>query len=385
MAESDRTGLQDVQVCGQWNFTLQSDTPIHWLRSGSLEFYLLKFRVHSMRPSTWGFVLHAEADGEGTDGVTFFVERKLSTSKAAAADGNKRYVLTGDGLDSRPVLSKAYPDRGGETVEEFEVLMQGYHGVVFIQNRKMQMKFRTRRGKGSVGFFNTTRADDDDVHFANVWLTAVRRGPLECDGVLGRRVEHFETPPKPVIISHSAEGEEVALDFAGEAAATTEMEAVEDAMRDHGESLPVAKEPPQAHAAPARGSRPPAEEHEWAARTTGRFAGSRSRQAQASSQSFSGSEDFRSPMNRTGRRGGNLQLSPQLRASASEGVLRNSASTFRGGSSTRSGSFSGKQKQGNWHAYSSSFASGEQQFMKDVFWRELSKKKPGACQDFIPM
>lgn len=390
MAAADRTGLQDVQVCGQWNFTLQADTPIHWLRSGCLEFYLLRFRVHSMRPSTWGVVLHGEADGEGTDGVTFYVERRLAYGKAAAAAGQgfKRYVLTGEGLDSRPVVSNQYPDGGGELVEDFEVLLQGHSGVVFIQNRKIQLNFKTRRGKGSVGFFNTTRADDDNIHFAKVWLTAVRRGPMECAGTLGRRVQHFETPPKPkpvLLAGEAAEGEEIQRDHAGEAAAATQIEAVEDALRDRGESLPVMKERPPLNISSGQGGRLAADDQTVTARTGWRAAASRSRQAQAS-QTFSGAEGMRSPANSTGRRGGNLQLSPQLRASASEGVLRKTPAAPPGAAFTRSGSLSGKQTQsGTWRACASSVPAGEQQFMKDVFWRELSKQKPGACQDFIPM
>merc|ERR1711972_1171646 len=56
-----------------------------------------------------------------------------------------------------------------------------------MQNRKVQFRFRTKSGRGSLAFFNTTNGINDDVHFADVRITALRRGPLEITGTLGRR------------------------------------------------------------------------------------------------------------------------------------------------------------------------------------------------------
>lgn len=121
----DLKGLDDVQVLGSWNFTLQADTPLYWLRCGRLDKYLMKFNVHSPCPSTCGIVLHAEADFGGTDGSSFWIERRTSDD----GQRTKRYLLSGDGLDSRPIVTRQFPDSGDQP-EEIEVLMQGYFGVI---------------------------------------------------------------------------------------------------------------------------------------------------------------------------------------------------------------------------------------------------------------
>merc|ERR1740117_2480685 len=97
----DRNGLEDVQVLGEWNFTLQGDTPLYWLRCGQLDRYLLRFTVHSPCPSTCGIVFHAEADGPGTDGTSFWIERRKT-----ATGGTRRYILSGEGLDSKPIVTR---------------------------------------------------------------------------------------------------------------------------------------------------------------------------------------------------------------------------------------------------------------------------------------
>eukprot|EP00913_Durusdinium_trenchii_P027967 g26222.t2 len=199
MAPHDKGCLDDVQVLGAWNFTLQADTPLYWLRCGRLDKYLMKFTVHAPCPCTCGIVLHAEADFGGTDGASFWVERR----KSEDGQGTKRYLLSGDGLDSRPIVTKQYPDSDSDSKEEIEVLMQGlaraggdgrfwgvvsgYNGVIMVQNRKVHLKFKCRRNKGSIAFYNSTQSDRDDVHFADVRITAIQRGPMEVAGWLGQR------------------------------------------------------------------------------------------------------------------------------------------------------------------------------------------------------
>jgi len=175
--------LDDVQVLGAWNFTLQADTPLYWLRCGRLDKYLLKFTMHFPCPCTSGIVLHAEADFGGTDGASFWVERRKTEDGQAI----KRYLLSGDGLDSRPIVTRQYPDTDSDGKEEIEVLMQGYNGVIMVQNRKVQLKFKCRRNKGSIAFYNSTQSDKDDVHFSDVRITAIQRGPMEIAGWLGQR------------------------------------------------------------------------------------------------------------------------------------------------------------------------------------------------------
>eukprot|EP00930_Biecheleria_cincta_P021648 TRINITY_DN15985_c0_g1_i1.p1 TRINITY_DN15985_c0_g1~~TRINITY_DN15985_c0_g1_i1.p1 ORF type:complete len:360 (+),score=62.83 TRINITY_DN15985_c0_g1_i1:93-1172(+) len=177
-------GLDDIQVMGSWNFTLQADTPLYWLRCGRLDKYLLKFKVHSPCPSTCGLVLHAEADFGGTDGTSFWIERRRGVDGQGPT---KRYLLSGEGLESRPIVTRFYPDDGKDQEDEIEVLMQGYSGCVLVQNRKVQLKFRCKHDKGSIAFYNSTQAERDDIHFSDVRITAMRRGPMEIGGTMGRR------------------------------------------------------------------------------------------------------------------------------------------------------------------------------------------------------
>eukprot|EP00929_Paragymnodinium_shiwhaense_P124352 TRINITY_DN9959_c0_g1_i1.p1 TRINITY_DN9959_c0_g1~~TRINITY_DN9959_c0_g1_i1.p1 ORF type:complete len:373 (+),score=87.65 TRINITY_DN9959_c0_g1_i1:111-1229(+) len=181
-------GLEDVQVLGEWNFTLQTDTPLYWIRSGSLDRYLLKFKAKSpCVPSTFGIVFHAEADGPGTDGVSFWVERRSGREKGTSS---KRYVLAGEALESTAIVTKTYDGPPDSDVEEVEMLMQGYTGTIMLQNRKVQLSFRLKHHAGSIAFYNTTKNDkapSNDVFFGGVCITALRRGPLEVDGIMARR------------------------------------------------------------------------------------------------------------------------------------------------------------------------------------------------------
>lgn len=195
---SKKRDLDDIQVLGVWNFTIQPETPLVWLRTGPLDRYLLRFSIHSHLPSTAGLIFHSEADGPGIDGVSFWIERRLQEDGTLT----KRYVLAGEGLESKPLATKKYEDPGGEFVEDVEVLVQGFTACIFLQNRKVQIKCRTKASRGSMCFFNSTQATEDglndDVHFGSCRITALRRGPLEVTGILARR-EKALNEPKPVV------------------------------------------------------------------------------------------------------------------------------------------------------------------------------------------
>lgn len=188
--------LDDIQVLGVWNFTIQPETPLVWLRTGPLDRYLMRFNIHSDIPSTAGMIFHSEADGPGIDGVSFWIERR-------EVDGvmTRRYVLAGDGLETKPLATRKYPDPGGESCEDVEVLVQGFTAVIFVRNRAVQIRCRTKSSRGSICFFNSTKSREDglgeDVHFSNCRITALRRGPLEIDGILARREKALNAPPLP--------------------------------------------------------------------------------------------------------------------------------------------------------------------------------------------
>lgn len=153
----------------------------------------MKFSVHTPCPSTCGFVFHAEADGPGTDGASFWIERRPPRAGVGSPDqeGTRRYMLAGEALESKPIATRSFPDSGGSRVEEIEVLVQGHTGAILLQDRKIQLRFRTKQGKGSLAFYNSTQTrteeEDDDVHFSALRITALHRGPLEVDGILARR------------------------------------------------------------------------------------------------------------------------------------------------------------------------------------------------------
>lgn len=187
--------LDDIQVLGVWNFTIQAETPLVWLRTGPLDRYLLRFNMHSELPSTAGLIFHTEADGFGIDGISFWIERREGTD---GGEGSRRYVLAGDGLESKPLATRRYPDPGGDSSEDVEVLVQGFTAVIFVRNRTVQIRCRMKPSRGSICFFNSTKATADglreDVHFSNVRITALRRGPLEVAGMLARREKWLKEP-----------------------------------------------------------------------------------------------------------------------------------------------------------------------------------------------
>lgn len=181
--------LDDVQVMGIWNFTLQGDTPLYWIKSGVLERYLMTFRVTTRCPSTAGLVLHAEADGSGADGTSFWIERRMG--KKEQDKPTRRYMVAGDGLESKPIVTRAFSDDGSEFSEDVEVLVEGYAAVIFLQERKVKLGIRMHSGRGCIAFFNSTQAEFDDVHFSGVRITAMRKGPMEISGALGKREQRI--------------------------------------------------------------------------------------------------------------------------------------------------------------------------------------------------
>lgn len=167
-----------VQVLGPWNFTLQVDTPLYWLRCGALDHYLMKARVRTPCPSTVGVVIHSEADSSGMEGVSFWIERTPE---------GKRYFLAGTDLDSSPVVTRMYPDSGVEATEVFEVMMQGVNGCIFLRDRVVKIKFVLRRTKGSLAFYNTSKGDTAEAHFSNVQVTNLSKAAPELTGMLASR------------------------------------------------------------------------------------------------------------------------------------------------------------------------------------------------------
>mmetsp|Transcript_129739 Transcript_129739/g.225434 ORF Transcript_129739/g.225434 Transcript_129739/m.225434 type:complete len:379 (-) Transcript_129739:63-1199(-) len=210
-----RDTLDDVQVMGVWNFTIQPETPLTWLRTGLLDRYLLKFTMHAPVPAAAGFIFHAEADGPGTDGVSFWIVRSLDKE----GNSSHRFMLAGEGLDSRPVSTRKVADANAEEIAvDVEVLVQGDKTVIFLQNRSVKVSCRTKMARGSLAFYNSTRVapDKDDasaeVHFSGIRITALRRGPLEISGFLGRRERALMEEPAPLELSEPVEAEDVLVD-----------------------------------------------------------------------------------------------------------------------------------------------------------------------------
>lgn len=196
--------LDDIQVLGVWNFTIQPETPLVWLRTGALDRYLMRFSISTHLPSTAGMIFHSEADGPGIDGVSFWIERRTDPR---SGELTRRYVLAGDGLESKPLATKKYPDPGGEATEDVEVLVQGFTAVIFVRNRQVQIRARTKSSRGSICFFNSTKPSNevpDDVHFSNCRITALRRGPLEVAGILARREKALNEPERRKTIMQAA-------------------------------------------------------------------------------------------------------------------------------------------------------------------------------------
>jgi len=316
-------GLDDVQVLGVWNFTLQSDTPLYWLRCGALEKYLLKFKIRMPMPATAGIVLHAEVDGLGTDGASFWIERR-----DRGGQNTKRYLMSGEGLESKAIVTRSFPDDGGVLEEEIEVLMQGYSGTIFLQNRAVKINFKCKQGKGSIAFYNSTQgAEEDDVTFSGVRITAMRRGPMEIGGVLGRR--------------------EISLNF-----------------QQSGHDKDVARSTMGAMGATAS--------------TQGGTSYARGFGATATSPATVGRQPSRSM---TGGWGAATAPAPKarLRGSASEGTLRRAGGNSMISAASMTVGTGGKR---GWRAMELAPATSEQAMLKAATQRA---RPPNACNDFIAM
>merc|ERR1712159_468328 len=98
----------------------------------------------------------------GMEGVSFWIERTPE---------GKRYFLAGADLDSSPVITRIYSDEGKEATEDFEIMMQGVNGCVFLRDRRVKIKFQLTRNKGSIAFYNTSEGEASEVHFSKVQLT----------------------------------------------------------------------------------------------------------------------------------------------------------------------------------------------------------------------
>lgn len=333
----DFGGLDDVQVLGVWNFTLQADTPLYWLRCGRLDKYLLKFKINYPCPSTCGLVLHAEADFGGTDGTSFWIERRQGPEGCT-----KRYLLSGDGLESRPIVTRQYPDDGRDHEDEVEVLMQGYSGVIMVQNRKVQLKFRCKHDKGSIAFYNSTQAERDDVHFSGVRITALRRGPMEIGGTLGRRERSM-----------------LGLDSLSQDQSLSTAAYDEEFVGTRGDEVGPEQE----------------------------FAGSRSSAAPTPSQARAmQSSTYSGASSGAGKGSGRPprsqhQGSGVLQRSASEGVLRK---TGGGRGYSRPGSRgAGSSRGGRWVAVATNAPASEKQLIRDSMPK--AKLTAKSCTDFIEM
>lgn len=192
--------MKNIKVFGSWNFTLQEDTPLYWLRCGPLERYLLRFNVRCAYPSVVGLVVHSEVDSRGTEGISFWMERD--------AAGNRQYFLGGDDLESAPVVTRSFKSEASNITEEIEVLVQGFTGCIFLQERKVRIRFRCRRNFGSIAFYNSTKAvepGEGEVHFSDVKVTALQ-GPLEriaqevTDDHWAKEAAELEGKPHPATV-----------------------------------------------------------------------------------------------------------------------------------------------------------------------------------------
>eukprot|EP00392_Amoebophrya_sp_AT5.2_P009193 g9221.t1 len=198
-----------VRNLGPWSFTIQQETPVHWLRSGPLESYLLKCEVEVNHVDgalvSTGVLLHSGDDILG--GGSVWMEIK---------DGRKVYCLGGNDLASKPIVTQGYPVhtvvRNGRNViiEEWEFLMQGYTGCAFFDGRRIRIKFSLKRGKGSIAFFNSSKSpvwengeafdqlfSGMDVLFRNIRLTVVAK-KVELDSFLKDPQVKVTEPAKKV-------------------------------------------------------------------------------------------------------------------------------------------------------------------------------------------
>jgi len=367
--------LDDVQVLGAWNFTLQGDTPLYWLRTGQLDRYLLRFRVTCPSPCVCGIVLHSEVDGPGTDGASFWIERRFSKD---GKEVTRRYVLAGDGLESKPIVTRSFPDQEGEHSEDVEVLMEGYSGTILLQDRKVSLRFRAKHSKGSVAFYNSTQGDNDDVHFGGIRITALRRGPLEIDGKLLKRERYLdkfaaegtlgseEELSSPMRTAMKGSTMSAGFDSRGSTMAPDSMATRLRSTTTLGTGTTHGASAFGGNSTNFRATLPAAQQH---------------------LPSPSGST--RSPMQLGGRRGA---AKARLKMSASDGALRKSGSSLLGGGYSSAGG-SGAQaspwdrpKGGRggeqWIPLALNAPAGEQALLKTVSQKPLNSR---ACTDFIAM
>jgi hypothetical protein len=386
---SNKRDLDDIQVLGDWNFNIQTETPLVWLRSGALDRYLLRFTVDSHFPSTAGLIFHAEADGPGFDGVSFWIERRPGVD---GEHGYRRYVLSGDGLESKPVTTRRYPDAGGQVREDVEVLVQGYTACIFVRDRMVQIKMRTKIGRGSICFYNSTKATEDglnqDISFSGVRITALRRGPLEVAGTLRRRealLKEATAEPEPSGLLDSIPDGSLVLEEDSDDKATT-APATESSLRFSKSGAGTTGNTFYQTASPsgAKGV---------------------SLDRSASSPGFTGTTTL--PLSYQKKLGGyRVQASPgnsgsqptRLQRNLSDSALRKSGGLLCGLSSTskakpnaRSQStaqaqrFGGQRSGGTWAPYATNGHTSEQQFVREQVIRPLPQSQANACQDFIPM
>jgi len=360
--KTNKRDLDDIQVLGAWNFTIQPETPLVWLRTGPLDRYLMKFSIHSNCPSTAGMIFHAEADGPGIDGVSFWMERRI-------VDGvcTRRYVLAGDGLESRALATKKYPDPGGEASEEIELLVQGFTTVFFVRNRTVQIRCRTKASRGSISFFNSTKpdpeiddADKEDAHFSDCRITALRRGPLEVSGLLARREVGLK---KSVNKPPPQEEDEGALD---------PLQVDNSLVYEGREKDDIGYHESMATTAPSDS------------------AGNSIRLTKASLGATRGG--FRNTTGQLRMKSGNDSMMFSGRAKAgqnkmgrsiSDGALRKGGAALCGLSpASKMRGFSGG---GEWVALTGGLPTSEQQFAKEFAIRPLPAGQKNACQDFIKM
>lgn len=380
--KTQKRDLDDIQVLGVWNFTIQPETPLVWLRTGPLDRYLMRFQVSTHLPSTAGLIFHSEADGPGIDGVSFWIERRATeqqTEDGVVTKLTRRYVLAGDGLESKPLATRKYEDPGGEAVEDVEVLVQGFTAVIFVRNRTVQIRCRTKASRGSICFFNSTKATEDglndDVHFSHCRITALRRGPLEISGTLARRERALNEPQPPPEMEDSTQLDPLQADGAvmfeeddEKAGGFHESVATTAPTDSPGMSMQLSKSAaatttgtfykPNASASPAM------TKTGFRHTTTARGGFGKSGPNLTSSSMFSG------------RSGSTARLRPSF----SDSALRKSGSALCGMSHTaKARGFGGDE----WIPLVSNPPKSEQKFIREHAIRPLASSN--ACQDFIKM
>jgi len=379
-AKQKKRDLGDIQVLGVWNFTIQAETPLVWLRTGALDRYLLKLNIHTDLPSTAGMIFHSEADGPGVDGVSFWIERR-------EVDGEmtRRYVLAGDGLESKPLATRRYPDHAGEDVEDVEVLVQGFTACIFVRKRTVQIRCRMKASRGSICFFNSTKTTEDgkgeDVHFSNCRITALRRGPLEVAGNLARRekaLNELEPPAESTGDALDPLSADVGIAFGDDGLEKAEVwprgfqdsqattAAPESPMNSPMNSTHLAK----SAAATSMGTF-----YKAGASTKGGFMNT------ASSRGTFGKQG--SPMGTTSSTmfSGRTAGPAKLRSNLSDSALRQSGSALCGLSPATKGRGVGDE----WIPLAMNPPRSEQAFVREHAIRPVPKSHTNSCQEFIKM